>query len=133
MILQHFGIYLPTAINRTISAIASCNTAISMFVIGGILSEVDKASFFDKDAFVYSFYRLILLPLTILFIVRILHIDALPANLCVLLSAMPAASTTAMLAQKYNGNAIFASKLVFVSTLLSLVTLPMITVLFQMI
>ena len=126
-----FKIMLPDAVNNTLSAIASCNTALSMFVIGGILSEVDKASFLDKDAFIYSFYRLILLPLIILIIVKIIHIDLLPANLCVLLSAMPVASTTAMLAQKYNGNAIFASKLVFVSTLLSLITLPIITLLFS--
>ena len=131
MILQRFKIMLPDAVNNTLSAIASCNTALSMFVIGGILSEVDKASFLDKDAFIYSFYRLILLPLIILIIVKIIHIDLLPANLCVLLSAMPVASTTAMLAQKYNGNAIFASKLVFVSTLLSLITLPIITLLFS--
>ena len=38
---------------------------------------------------------------------------------------MPAGSTTAMLAQKYDQDPEFASKMVFISTLLSLVTLPM--------
>ena len=56
----------------------------------------------------------------------------LPANVCVLLSAMPAASTTAMLAEKYDGNSVFASRIVFVSTLGSLISLPIITWLFQM-
>lgn len=125
MVLRMFDIYLPEALESTLSAISSCNTALSMFVIGGILSDVDKAEMLDKDAFIYSFYRLILIPLIILVIVRLLPIDDLPAQLCVLLSAMPAASTTAMLAQKYNGNAIFASKLVFISTVLSLFTLPL--------
>lgn len=131
MILKSMGIELPTPINSTISAIASCNTAMSMFVIGGILSDVNRNEMLDQDAFIYSFYRLIMIPLIIMLILRILHVDLLPANLCILLSAMPAASTTAMLAQKYDGDAIFASKLVFVSTLLSLITLPLITVLFQ--
>ena len=133
MVLKSCGIELPTPINSTISAIAQCNTAMSMFVIGGILSDVNREEMVDKDAFVYSFYRLIVLPLVIMMILRILHVTTLPANVCILLSAMPAASTTAMLAQKYDGNALFASKLVFISTLLSLITLPLITLLFQMI
>lgn len=131
MVLQSIGITLPTPINSTIAVIAQCNTAMSMFVIGGILSDVDGHEILDKDAFIYSFYRLIAIPLIIMLILRILHVDTLSANLCILLSAMPAASTTAMLAQKYDGNAIFASKLVFVSTLFSLITLPLITMLFQ--
>ncbi len=39
---------------------------------------------------------------------------------------MPAAMITAMLAEKYGRDSDFASKLIFVSTLLSLVTLPLI-------
>lgn len=130
MLLRMIYIYIPPAIDDTIGAISKCNTAMSMLVIGGILSDVSKDEMFDKDAFIYSLYRLVVIPLIILVAVRILNIADLPANLCVLLSAMPAASTTAMLAQKYNGNAIFASKLIFVSTILSLVTLPLITLLF---
>jgi len=37
---------------------------------------------------------------------------------------MPAGSTTAILASKYDGDAAFASRMVFVSTLASIVTLP---------
>ena len=63
---------------------------------------------------------------------RVIDVAVLPANVCVLLSAMPAASMTAMLAEKYDGNSAFASRLVFVSTLGSMISLPIITWLFQM-
>lgn len=43
-----------------------------------------------------------------------------------LLTAMPAASTTAMLAAKYRRDAPFASELVMSSTLLSMVTIPLV-------
>lgn len=131
MIAKMYGINLPTPVNQTIAAISSCNTALSMFVIGGILTEVNANEILDKEVFFYSFVRLIALPLIILVTTRLLGLDELPANVCVLLSAMPAASATAMLAQKYNANAKYASKLVFVSTVLSLITLPIITLLFQ--
>lgn len=133
MALRSVDIFLPTPIEETISLISKCTTALSMLVIGGILSDIDYKHVFDKDTFLYSIYRLLLIPMLILVITRVLPIDTLPANLCVLLSAMPAASTTVMLAQKYGSDALFASKLVLVSTLLSLITLPLITVLFNVI
>lgn len=133
MVLRSVDIFLPTPIEETISLISKCTTALSMLVIGGILSDIDYKHVFDKDTFLYSIYRLLLIPILILVITRVLPIAILPANVCVLLSAMPAASTTVMLAQKYDSDALFASKLVLVSTLLSLVTLPLITVLFNVI
>lgn len=127
MILTSLHIEIPQVILSTLTCIGDCSTAMSMFVIGGILSDVHEQHVFDKDMCLYSFYRLLLIPLCIFIVLRLLHIDVLSSNVCILLSAMPAASTTAMLAQKYNQNAQFASKMVFVSTLFSLVTLPIIT------
>lgn len=132
MVMTSYDIAIPSCIDDTIKAIAQCNTAFSMFVIGGILSEVDPKSMFDKDALFYSLIRLVVLPLVIMVILRVIRMAQLPSNVCILLSAMPAASTTAMLAEKYDGDSGFASKMVFVSTLLSLVTLPCITALFEM-
>ena len=130
MIAGSYGFVIPSFLDETLKAVASCNTALSMIVVGGILSDVDFRSIFDRDALIYSMIRLIVLPIVIMVILRTLKMDALAGNVCILLSAMPAASTTAMLAEKYDGNAQFASRLVFVSTLLSLVTLPLITAVF---
>ena len=130
MIAGSYGFVIPSFLDETLKAVASCNTALSMIVVGGILSDVDFRSIFDRDALIYSLIRLIVLPIVIMVILRTLKMDALAGNVCILLSAMPAASTTAMLAEKYDGNAQFASRLVFVSTLLSLVTLPLITAVF---
>ena len=48
-------------------------------------------------------------------------------GVAVALTGMPIGSTTAILAQKYGANAQFASKCVFLSTLTSLVTVPILT------
>lgn len=131
MICRMFGFVLPKAIDDTIGAIASCNTALSMIVIGGILSDVNIHDVFDKTTFFYSMIRLIILPLVLLVIVRIINIETLVSNVCVLLSGMPAASTTAMLAQTYDKDPAFSSKMVFVSTFISLITLPLLSVLLK--
>ena len=106
MIAGSYGYSLPSIINHTLKAVASCHMALSMIVVGGILSEVSFRSVFDGDAMIYSLIRLFGLPLVIPLLLRLLYVAVLPANVCVLLSAMPAASTTAMLAEMYDGNSV---------------------------
>ena len=54
-------------------------------------------------------------------------------NICVILLAMPVASNTAAMAERYGGDHVFASACVSVSTLLSVITVPFITWLIQLI
>ena len=131
MALKYFGIELPGPISETIGVIAKANTAICLLVIGGILGDLKEVNFLNMNTLIFSFYRLILLPLVVMAGVRLFHVDTLVGNICILLSAMPAGSTTAMMAQRYDGNVNFASQLVFVSTLLSLLSLPLITFIFN--
>lgn len=99
MIAGSYGFVISSFLDETLKAVASCNTALSMIVVGGILSDVDFRSIFDRDALIYSMIRLVVLPLEIMVILRTLKMDALAGNVCIFLSAMPAASTTAMLAE----------------------------------
>lgn len=127
LILRMNGIRLPEPLDDTIAAVAGCNTALSMMMIGGMMADADKADVFTPVTIAYSFVRLLGLPLLIFGIMALLPVDHLALQVCVVLSAMPAASTTGMLAQKYDRDPAFASKLIFVSTLFSMVTLPLIS------
>ena len=71
--------------------------------------------------------RQLLLPAVCLVALRLLGVDPLTAGVSVVLTGMPIGSTTAILAQKYGADAQFASKCVFISTLTSLVTVPILT------
>jgi predicted permease len=116
---------LPAFISSTINVVGSCLTAMSMIVVGSILSEVDFKTVFDKACFYYSALRLLLIPAVIYAILRLIGVDPIITGVAVLSSAMPSATITAMLAKKYGGDAPFAAKIIFVSTLLSLITLPL--------
>ncbi|NLA83661.1 MAG: AEC family transporter, partial [Clostridiales bacterium] len=48
----------------------------------------------------------------------------------VILSAMPAAANTAIFAEKYGGDAVFSSRIISISTLLSIFTIPLILMIF---
>ncbi|WMJ89065.1 AEC family transporter [Anaerocolumna sp. MB42-C2] len=128
-ILMFTQIKLPGFMLKTLSGIGNCNTAISMIVIGSILAEIHVKEILDKELFYYSAIRLIIIPAVILIILKLFAVDSLVIGVIVLLSAMPAGSTTVMLADKYGGNSVFASSCVFVSTVLSLITIPFVSIL----
>jgi predicted permease len=117
---------LPVFLSGTINVVGGCMTAMSMIVVGSILSEVDFKTVFDKACFYYSAIRLLAIPAVIFAVLRLIGVDPVITGVCVLSSAMPAATVSAMLANKYGADAPFAAKLIFVSTLLSLATLPLV-------
>lgn len=124
---------LPAVLSDAINVIGSCTTAMSMIVVGSILSDVDFRTILDKAYYFYSFIRLLAIPALIFMVLRIIGVDPVVTGVSVLSSAMPAATVTAMLSHKYGGDSAFASKLIFVSTLLSLVTLPIITAIMKVV
>ncbi len=96
----------------------------SMLVIGTILADVSPRDMLDGSIFLFSGLRLILIPLLVHAGCLFCAVDPLVTGVSVLLAAMPAASTTAILAAKYDGDAAYASKCVVTTTVLSLLTTP---------
>lgn len=123
IIVMTTGYRFPSPITSTISSLGSCNTALSMMVIGMILTDINFKEFVDKTVLMYSLHRLVILPIIILGVCMVLPITKTVSGVCVLLSAMPAGATTSILASRYEMEPEFATKLVIVSTLLSLPTI----------
>ncbi len=116
---------LPTFLAKAVDSIGGCTIPVSMIIIGSILAGVNIKKVVSFVSLYFSFIRLILIPVALYGILVLLPVPPLVTGVTVLLAAMPAGSTTAILAARYDGDAEFASALVFVSTLLSLVTIPL--------
>lgn len=123
--LMVLPISLPAVVGDTISSISKCTTPLSMFVIGAILSEADFRTLFSRDTLYFALWRLVLYPLLVLLVLRLLPLDDLLVSVCVIMTGMPAGSTTSILADQYDCDAVFAARIIFVSTLLSIVTIPL--------
>lgn len=117
---------LPPFLEDTISGLSKCTTPLSMITVGAMFANSKWSDFLDPSILYYCLIRLIVFPAIIFGAVRLLGIDLVLGNVAVLLSAMPMAATTAILADKYNYNGETASRSIFVSTLLSIATLPVI-------
>lgn len=113
------GLRFPTFLDGALRYTGSCTTAVSMMVIGAILAETDIRKIAGKGWILYySLLRLIVIPLVVYGILEACGVDAMLIDVSVLMAAMPAGSTTAMLAASYDGDAPFASGMIFMSTLL---------------
>ncbi|MCD8222140.1 MAG: AEC family transporter [Clostridiales bacterium] len=124
MVLMVSGIPLPGFLSRTISSIASCNTAVTMILIGTIMAGADLRTLLTKTDVFYAGIRLVFIPCVVLAGCLLAHTDPLVASVAVILAAMPAGSTTVILASKYHQAEEFASKIVIFTTLLSVVAIP---------
>lgn len=125
--LMVFPISLPKFLSDTIGTLSKCNVPVSMFVIGATLADADIKTLFSKAILYFTALRLIVFPLFIFVILQFLHIDPLLTSICVIMTGMPAGSTTAILAEKYGCDSQFASQIIFISTLLSIITIPLLT------
>lgn len=117
-------VQLPTAIVKSLTYGSNCVMTISMVLIGSILAGIELRSMVSKTILWYSFVRLILIPGLVLAACRLAGVSPMVSIIATMLAGMPAGSTTAILAAQYGGDDEFAAKVIFVSTLLSLVTIP---------
>lgn len=119
--------FTPVAIPQILlSPIKTCSdscTALTMIYIGTIVADVKFADMIDKEQIFYCFLRLIFLPFLIYLVCLTFNVDKDIMGVVVILTAMPAGSTTSLLASKYNGDTICATKCVVLSALLSIPTI----------
>ncbi len=123
---------VPAALEQALRAAGNCNTGLSMIVVGNILAGVDAREVLSRRGLGYCVLRLAVLPLCTLVGCRLVGLDALVTKVSVILSGMPAAATTALMAARYNTAEKLAAGLVFLSTLVSLVTIPLLALLMEL-
>ena len=120
ILLMLTGIRLPQPLLSPLQSIAKANTPISMMVIGMILAEINFRDLVDRDVLLYTLQRLIVIPLILFVVLKLLHVEAMTLGVSVLLAAMPAGTTTAMLADQHDCDPQFATKMMVFSTLCSI-------------
>lgn len=116
---------LPNVVTNTVRYIGNCNSAMTMFIVGTILTDVKPSELLKRDTFGFSAFRLVILPTIALGIGLVLGLDNTSLGISVLMTGMPAGATTAIFAARYHSDAPFAARCVVMTTLLSMISLPL--------
>ena len=108
---------------------------LAMILIGLRLAELEwRRAFKDLHLYIYLFVRMILSPAIVWAVTKLLMLipvfdDPVVMTDILLSAATPAATATSMFAEKFDGDSVYAGKLVSVSTLISLGTMPLVALL----
>ena len=129
LVLMFVPVPIPAFLRNTLSTTGGCTIPVSMLVIGSILADAPIRSLFSRDVLWYTCLRLVLFPALVYVLLLPLPLDPILKSLSLLMSGMPAGSTTSILADKYDCDALFASEITFASTLFSIVTVPLLSLL----
>lgn len=110
---------------ETLSLLDRITSPASMLVIGCVLAAYPIKTIFGRwHAYVFCLVRLIVIPVIVWAVLRLFVTDPLIFGVMVVLSALPAATNTVLICSKYNGDESTAASGLFLSTTLSLITLP---------
>lgn len=120
-------IQLPHFFQNLFTQIGALMTPLSMFLIGASLVGIPFRKIFeDKTAYIITFVRQLLFPIVSLFLLCFLPLPNVMIKTCIITTALPAGTLTAVLAQKHHCDPQFASRAALQGTFLMLVTLPLI-------
>ena len=121
---------LPSVLSTAVKNIGDMTGPLSMMLIGAALGESNLREAFDVDAFILTFVRLVVQPLIFLFLFRSMGVKNILWQVAVTLTAMPAAANTEIFAEMSGKDYMFAARCVVVSTVISLFSVPLLTLLF---
>jgi hypothetical protein len=127
LILFIASINLPSSVISTMKLIGDMTTPLSMIIIGYMISGIRIKDIFKESSLYYgSVIRLIFAPALTYIFFNFMGADRIITDIAVIIEAMPVAAVCAIYAQSANKNPRYASLSVFITTLLSLVTIPLI-------
>ncbi|MBQ3133143.1 MAG: AEC family transporter [Clostridia bacterium] len=123
---------VPTVIDNTIDTVGGMTAPFSMLIIGATLGGMPIRQMFNKwRLYPFAVITNVVLPLILYFILRLFVVDQMMLQVSVVIAAMPVATVSGIFCHRYGGDAETASAGVFISTAMSVGTIPLLVWLMQ--
>lgn len=122
------GIKLPGVLEISLTGMGNTTNYLSMLYIGAMLAQVNMRGVFTRlNVFVLCFNKLLLIPFVLILITAFIPQLSHEARAVVILQVgMPAMAVVVILARRFGADDMLATENLFVSTILSMLTLPLI-------
>ena len=132
MVIGIFAIPLPSFIGSAVSSLGSCMSPVAMLLTGMTIAKINlKATFKNLSIYAVSAIRLVLMPLVAIVALMLLKLPY-ELSLCTVCAlAMPLGLNTVVVPSAYGKDTSVAAGMALISHLLSLITIPVVFMLFQ--
>ncbi len=119
-------IELPYVAGESIGYISMLNTPLAMLVLGTHMAKIKLKDITDKlNLTLVTLLKLVLVPMAGIFIARFFGITGDVTGAVIILAACPTAAVSTLFASRYNCDAVYSTVTVVITTLLSIISLPL--------
>ena len=125
--LYFSALRVPAIVGQMVDYVGNLTSPMAMLIIGSALAKLSLRTVFgDWRVYVLCAVKLVAIPLGLWVLLRGVLTHDLMLTTLILARAMPAATNSTILCYRYGRDGALASGCVFLSTLLSLVTIPLV-------
>ena len=122
---------IPGIISQPLTMIGNITVPAALLIIGSSMSQLSLRTMLgNATIYVTSLFRLVLIPLGLYFLCLALGFDPYVVNINTVVIAMPVATYGTILCLKYNRDTTLITEVTLVTTILSMLTIPLLTLLF---
>ncbi len=118
---------IPDVVSQPITMIGNITVPGALLIIGSSMSRLSwRTMLGSRVVYATTAFRLLILPLFLYAIFRVIGFDSLVVNINTLIIAMPVATYGTILCLRYGRDTTLITEITFISTLLSVLTIPMV-------
>ncbi len=116
---------LPGFLTNTINMVAGITSPLAMIIVGASLRKTKfKLVLTNWKLHVFSLVKLLLAPLVVYLLFGLFIKDSEILLIVTIFSGLPTATITTLFAERFGHDYVYASEIVFITTLYSIVTIP---------
>ena len=131
-IIVALGIHTPDIIARPVTMVGNITVPAALMIIGSSMAKLPIREIIGSPkVYITALLRLTIVPLSIYFLFKACGVSDLVNNINTVVIAMPVASFGTMFCLKYGRNPPLITETTFITTLGSIITIPLITLLFK--
>ena len=131
-IIVALGIHTPDIIARPVTMVGNITVPAALMIIGSSMAKLPIREIIGSPkVYITALLRLTIVPLSIYFLFEACGVSDLVNNINTVVIAMPVASFGTMFCLKYGRNPSLITETTFITTLGSIITIPLITLLFK--
>lgn len=127
LFIYFLEINIPSVIVESCTMVGDMTTPLAMLIIGATLANIKvKELFTEYRLYYFTIIKQIILPVAIFPVIAYFVTDPLLRGITLVNVAMPVANSAVLFANEYGGDVELAAKSVFITTLISVITIPLI-------
>jgi predicted permease len=133
MLIVALGIeHIPAVVSQPLTMIGNITVPAALLIIGSSMSELSLRSLLgNMTVYVTTLLRLVVLPVGMYFLCLALGFDTFVTGINTVVIAMPVATYGTILCLRYGRDTTLMAEITFVTTLLSMVTIPLLVTLLR--